>query len=67
MQQIKFNENQQPYIDLGNGFKIRLEDEEVTDAKTLEKAAVELREDPKRKREAIDELKELIKGERRQL
>lgn len=62
MQAIKYNEDKKPFVDLGNGFKIRFEDEQVTDEIYLEKAKNELREEPVLQREAIDELKELVKS-----
>ncbi|KAG5668865.1 hypothetical protein PVAND_016785 [Polypedilum vanderplanki] len=64
MQQIKYDEKKQPYIDLGKGYKIRLEDEEVTDEKVLEKARIELREESEIQKEAISELKELINADK---
>lgn len=59
---IKYGADKLPYIDLGKDYKIRLEYEEVTDAKYLEKARVELRETPEVKQQAIMELKELLRG-----
>lgn len=59
---IKYGDDKLPYIDLGKDYKIRLEYEEVTDAKYLEKARVELRETPEVKQQAIMELKELLRG-----
>lgn len=60
---IKYCENNLPYIDLGKGYKIRLEYEEIEDEKYKEKAAKELRENPEIKEKAISEMKELIKSE----
>jgi hypothetical protein len=60
---IKYSENNLPYIHLENGYKIRLEDEEIQDEKYKEKAAKELRETPEIKQQALNEIKELIKSE----
>lgn len=59
---IKYGDDKLPYIDLGKDYKIRLEYEEVTDEKYVEKARVELRETPEVKQQAIMELKELLRG-----
>ena len=59
---IKYGDDKLPYIDLGKDYKIRLEYEEITDEKYLEKARVELRETPEVKQQAIMELKELLRG-----
>lgn len=53
-----------PYIDLGEGYIIRLEYEELKDEKYIEKARNELRETPEVVRDAIEELRQLIKGEK---
>lgn len=60
---IKYGDDKLPYIDLGKDYKIRLEYEEVTDEKYVEKARVELRETPEVKQQAIMELKELLRGQ----
>lgn len=60
---IKYGDDKLPYVDLGDGYIIRLEYEEIRDEKYLEKARIELRETPEVKAEAIKELKELLKGE----
>ena len=52
-----------PYIDLGEGYKIRLEYEDLNDEKYIEKARNELRETPEVVKEAVEELRQLIKGE----
>jgi hypothetical protein len=59
---IKYGEDKLPYVDLGDGYKIRLEYEEIRDEKYLEKARIELRETPEVKEEALKKLKELLKG-----
>ncbi|KAL7010842.1 hypothetical protein ACKWTF_013973 [Chironomus riparius] len=64
MSLLKFDSNNKPYADLGNGFKIRLEEEPVVDEKYLQKAKIELREDPEVVNEALFELRELIKAEK---
>lgn len=60
---IQYGDDKLPYIDMGKGYTIRLEYEEVTDEKYLEKARVELRETPEIKEQAIKELKELLRGQ----
>lgn len=60
---IQFGDDKLPFVDLGDGYKIRLEYEEIRDEKYLEKARIELRETPEVKAEAIKELKELLRGE----
>lgn len=49
-----------PFIDLGEGYKIRLEYEDLTDEKYIEKAKNELRETPEVVKNAVEELRELI-------
>lgn len=60
---IQFGEDKIPFIDLGDGYKIRLEYEDLTDEKYIEKARNELRESPEAIRTGIEELRALIKGE----
>lgn len=60
---LKFDDNQVPYIDLGNNYVIGLERGEAADW-ALEKAKRELRESPEIKNQAIKELKELIAKEK---
>lgn len=60
---IKYGEDKLPYVDLGDGYKIRLEYEEIRDEKYLEKARIELRETPETKAEGLKQLKELLRGE----
>lgn len=60
---IQFGEDKIPFIDLGDGYKIRLEYEDLTDEKYIEKARNELRESPEAIKNGIEELRALIKGE----
>jgi len=53
-----------PYIDLGDGYMIRLEYEDLNDEKYIEKARNELRETPEVVEKAIEELRQLIKDEK---
>lgn len=59
---IEIGEDKIPFIDLGNGYKIRLEYEEIQDEKYFEKAKNELRESPELVKESMEKLRELIKG-----
>jgi predicted nucleic acid-binding protein len=52
-----------PFIDLGEGYKIRLEFEDITEDKYIEKAKLELRETPDVVATAVETLLALIKGE----
>lgn len=58
---VKYDENNLPYIGLGV-HRIRLENEQPTEA-VLEKARNELREVPDITGPAIEELREMLKGE----
>lgn len=60
---IHHGEDDIPFIDLGKGYKIRLEYEDLTDEKYLEKARTELRETPEVVEKSLAELRKLIKGE----
>ncbi|KAG5675664.1 hypothetical protein PVAND_005551 [Polypedilum vanderplanki] len=60
---IKYGDDKIPYIDLGDNYKIRLEYEEISDKKTIDKAYKELRETPELKCSALKEFKEMIEGE----
>lgn len=60
---IETDENKIPYILLGEGYRIRLEFEDLADEKYIAKAKNELRETPEIAKAAIDELRELITGE----
>lgn len=59
---IETGEDKIPYIDLGDGYVIRLEYEDLSDEKYIEKAKIELRETPEVVEAAISELRKLIKG-----
>lgn len=59
---IEYGDDKLPYINIGKGYKIRLEYEEVTEEKYLKKAHEELRETADVKQQAIKELKELLRG-----
>lgn len=59
---IVIGEDKIPFIDLGEGYKIRLEYEDLTDEKYIEKAKTELRETPEVVKVAVEELRELIKS-----
>lgn len=60
---ITIGEDKIPFIDLGSGYIIRLEYEDLKDEKYIEKARNELRETPEVVEEALKELRQLIKGE----
>jgi prefoldin subunit 5 len=60
---IEYGEDEIPFVDLGKGYKIRLEYEDLTDEKYLAKARDELRETPEIVENALAELRKLIKGE----
>jgi len=60
---IKYDDNNLPYIDLGNGVAIRMEKEEAPEW-ALEKARQELREEPEIMEKAIKELRELLQNEK---
>lgn len=59
---IEFGSDEVPYINLGEGYQIRLEFEDITNEKYLEKAKNELRETDELKRQALDELRDLIES-----
>lgn len=59
---IKYDENKVPYIDLGGGYQVRLETEEIDDDLYKEKAASELRESPENMKQGMMELRELLSG-----
>lgn len=65
MATIKYSENKIPFIDLGLDYKIRLEYEDLTDEKSIEKARSELRESEETRNQAIEELRKLIKGKQK--
>lgn len=60
---LKFDEdeNKTPYIELGDGYQIRLEKEPLTEL-CQQKASRELRETPENVELGLKELKELIIG-----
>lgn len=58
---ILFDNNNLPYIDLGNNYSIRLESEPLTDA-SKEIAEIELRETAENIKEGLKELRVLLKG-----
>ncbi|CAO1314590.1 unnamed protein product [Diamesa serratosioi] len=60
---IQYGVDEVPFIDLGLGYKIRLENEEVTDEVFVEKAREELRETPELKVESVKELRLLLQSE----
>lgn len=62
---IVIGDDKIPFIDLGDGFVIRLEYEDLTDEKYKEKARNELRESPENIKSAVEELRSLIKGKSR--
>lgn len=59
---ILYDEKEIPYIDLGEGYKIRLEFEDLIEDVYIEKAKKELRETPEVVKAAVEELRALIKG-----
>lgn len=61
---IKIGDDDIPFIDLGDGYVIRLEYEDLSDEKFIEKAINELRESPENIQNGIEELRQLIKGKR---
>lgn len=60
---IKYNQNNTPYIQFGD-YEIRLENEQPDEA-VLQKSRDELRELPEITAPAILELREMVKGNRR--
>lgn len=59
---IEFTEKNVPFVNLGDGYEIRLEYENITEEKYLEKAKNELRESPEIVENGLRELRELIKS-----
>lgn len=62
---IVIGEDKIPYIDLGDGFVIRLEYEDLKEEKYIEKAKNELRESPEIIKSAVEDLRRLIIGKSR--
>ncbi|XP_052867246.1 alpha-tocopherol transfer protein-like [Anopheles cruzii] len=62
---IKYNEKNYPYIDLGQGYIVYLEDGDYTDERWVRKAKQDINETPQRKVEALEQLRELLRGERK--
>ncbi|XP_053675491.1 alpha-tocopherol transfer protein-like [Anopheles nili] len=62
---IKYNEKNFPYIDLGQGYIIYLEDEDYTDPRWVVKAEQELQETPEHKARSLEQLRELLRGEKK--
>lgn len=62
---IKVGDDKIPFIDLGGGYQIRLEYEELSDEKYIEKARIELRESPELAKSSVAELRGLIKGKQK--
>jgi prefoldin subunit 5 len=59
---IEFTDKNVPFVNLGDGYEIRLEYENITENKYLEKAKNELRETPENIENGLKELRELIKS-----
>uniref|UniRef100_A0A336LMQ4 CSON012863 protein n=1 Tax=Culicoides sonorensis TaxID=179676 RepID=A0A336LMQ4_CULSO len=59
MQVKKYDEHERPYLEICEGYKIRIEYEEVT-AEYKEKAEIELRETPENVSKGLEELRELL-------
>lgn len=60
---IEYTDKNVPFINLGDGYQIRLEYESVLEEKYAEKAKNELRETPDVVANAITEFREMIKSE----
>lgn len=59
--EIHFDEKGAPYVEWG-GNVIRVEREPITEKSIIEKAEKELRETPEIREQALQELRELLKG-----
>uniref|UniRef100_A0A182P2T1 CRAL_TRIO_N domain-containing protein n=1 Tax=Anopheles epiroticus TaxID=199890 RepID=A0A182P2T1_9DIPT len=60
---IKYNEKNYPYIDLGRGYIIYLQDDDYTDQRWIVKAEQELNETPENKTRSLEQLRELLRDE----
>lgn len=59
MQTTKYDENRRPYVEISNGYCMRLEHDDVTE-EYKEKARKELRETPENVEKGLKELRELL-------
>jgi hypothetical protein len=60
---IEYLSEKVPCVNLGDGYVIRLEFEEIKDEKSLAKAANELRETEELKKQALREFRAMIESE----
>lgn len=60
---IEYTDKNVPFINLGDGYQIRLEYESALEEKYVEKARNELRETPEVVENAIAEFREMVKSE----
>lgn len=60
---IEYLNEKIPCVNLGQGYVIRLEFEEIKDEKSLAKAANELRETDELKKQALREFRAMIESE----
>lgn len=60
---IEYTDKNVPFVNLGDGYQIRLEYESQLEEKYLEKARSELRETPDVVENALAEFREMIKSE----
>jgi hypothetical protein len=59
---IEYTDKNVPFVNLGDGYEIRLEYENISDEKDFKKAREELRETPENVENGLKELRELIKS-----
>lgn len=59
---INYGNDKQPYIDLGQNYKISLNYGDILDEKHLSVSKEDLRETPEIREQALKELRELIEG-----
>lgn len=64
---IEYENEKVPFINLGQGYKIRLEFEEIDNEEYLKKAREELRETEDLKQQALREFREMIESECKRL